>query len=115
MSWRLPGPARGLHISRNRHTPLLTAKLYLAGEEVEAVVDTGASASVVEKHLACKLEIWKRAKKVKVKQGDGSFLGANFVVNTTFKVIDFFLVLGKFATDTEVLDIGNRDMLLGLS
>ena len=71
-----------------RHTPLLTVKLHLAGEEIEAVVDTGASASVVGKHLARKLGIWKRARKVKVRQGDGSYLGGNFVVNTSFKVMD---------------------------
>ena len=50
-----------------RHTHLLTLKLHLAGEEVEAVVDTGASASVVGKCLARKLGIWKGARKVKVK------------------------------------------------
>ena len=44
----------------------MTVKVHLAGEEVEAVVDTGASASVVGKRLAPKLGIWKRAKKVKV-------------------------------------------------
>ena len=98
-----------------RHTPLLTVKLHLAEEEVEVVVDTGASTSVVGKRLACKLGIWKRAKKVKVRQGDGSSLGGNFVVNTSFKIIDSFLVLGKFAMDAEVLDIGNRDVILGLS
>ena len=89
--------------------------MYLAGEEVEAVVDTGASASVVGKCLACKLQIWKRARKVKVRQGDGSLVGGNFVVDTTFNVMDSSSVLGKFAMDIEVLDIGNRDVILGLS
>ena len=89
--------------------------MHFAGEEVEAVVDTGASASVEEKRLARKLGIWKRARKVKVRQEDGSFLGGNFVVNTRFKVIDLSSVLSKFAIDAEVLDIGNRDIILGLS
>ena len=44
-------------------------KLHLLGDEVEAVVDTGASASVVGKRLARKLGIWERASKVKVRQG----------------------------------------------
>ena len=66
-------------------------------------MDTGASASVVGKRLARKLGIWKRAKKVKVRQGDGRYLGGNFVVNTTFKVMDSSLVLGKFGMDAEVL------------
>ena len=97
-----------------RHRPLLTVKLQLVEEEMGAVVDTGASASVVGKPLACKLGIWKSAKKVKVKQGDGSYLGGNFVVNTTFKVMDSSSVLEKFPIDAEVLNIGNRDVILGL-
>ena len=93
----------------------MKVKLHLAGEEIEAVVDTGASASVVGKRLAYKLGIWKRARKVKVRQGDGSSLGGDFVVNTMFNVMDLSSVLGKFAMDAEVLDIGNRDVILGLS
>ena len=93
----------------------MTVKLHLAGEEVEALVDTGASASVVGKRLACKLGIWKRVRKVKVRQGNGSSLEGKFVVNTTLRVMDSSSVVGKFAMDTEVLDIGNRDVILGLS
>ena len=85
--------------------------MHLAEEEVEAVVDTEASASVVIKRLARKLGIWKRARKVKVRRGDGSSLGVNFVVNSTFKVIDCSSILGKFAMDAEVLDIENRDVI----
>ena len=96
-------------------TPLLTVKLHLAGEEIEAVVDTGASASVVGKHLARKLGIWKKVRKIKVRQGDGSSGRGNFVLNTTFKVMDLSSVLGKFAMDAEVLYIGNTYVILGLS
>ena len=74
-------------------------------------MDTGASASVVGKRLAHKLGIWKRARKVKVRQGDGSSLGGNFVVNTTLKVMDLSSILRKFVIDAEVLDIGNRDVM----
>ena len=98
-----------------QYTPFLTVELHLAGDEVEAVEDTGASASVVGKHLVRKLGIWKRARIVKVRQVDGSHLEGNFVVNTTFKVMDSSSILGKFAMDAEVLDIGNRDVILGLS
>ena len=73
----------------------------LSEEEVEAVVDTGESASVVGKRQARKLEIWKRARKVKVRQGDRSYLGGNLVVNKTFKVMD----------SSSVLDIENRDII----
>ena len=41
-------------------------------------------------------------------------LGGNFVINTLFKMMDFFLVLGKFAMYREVLNIGNEDVILGL-
>ena len=89
--------------------------MHLAGEEIVAVVDTGASASVGGKRLARKLGIWKRAKKVKVRQGDAGYLGEHFVVNTVFKAMDSSSVLGKFGMDAEVLDIRNRDVMLGLS
>ena len=36
-------------------------------------------------------------------------------MNKSFKVMDSSSVLGKFVIDTEVLDIGNRDVILGLS
>ena len=89
--------------------------MHLAGEEIEAVVDTGATASVVGKPLAHKLGIWKQASKVNVRQGGGSHLEGNFVVNTMYKVMDPSSVLGKFAMDVEVLYVGNSDVILGLS
>ena len=87
----------------------------MAAEEIEAVVDTGASASVVGKRLAPKLGNRKRVRKVKVREEDGSCLGGNFVLNTMFKIMDSSSVLGKFAMDAEVFDIRNRDDILGLS
>ena len=47
--------------------------------------------------------------------------GGNFIVNTSLKVFDFvsspasLTVLGKFSLDAEVLDIANKDCILGLS
>ena len=90
-------------------------KLHLAKEAVEAFVNTGASASVVGKPLTCKLGIWKRARKVKVRQRNGSSLEGNLVVNTSFKVMKSSSVLGRFAMVVVVLDIGNRDVILELS
>ena len=52
---------------------------------------------------------------MKVKQGDGSNLGGNFVVYTAFKVWASNLVLDQFAIYAEVLDISNRDIILCLS
>ena len=42
-------------------------------------------------------------------------LGADFVVNTSCKIMDSCLVLGKFAMDAEVLDIGDKDVMFELS
>ena len=102
--------------------PLLTVRIQLAGEEVEAIVDCAASAPVVGKRLAKKLVVWKRARKVNVRQGDGSHSsGGIFIVNTSFKGFDLVssttspTVLCKFSLDAEVLDIGNKDCILGLS
>ena len=52
---------------------------------MEAIVDSGASAPVVRERVGKKLGVWKRARKVRVKQGDGSHLsGGNFVINHWF-------------------------------
>ena len=66
-----------------------------------------------------------------VRQSDGSHLsGGNFIMNISFKVFDFVFsptcptsptsltsptVLGKVSLDAEVLDIGNKDCILGWS
>ena len=82
---------------------------------MEAIVDSGASAPVVGERVAKKLGVWKRARKVRVKQGDGSHLsGGNFVINHWFQVFSSPGVsLGKFSLDAEVLDIGKKDVVLG--
>ena len=106
----------------SRHTPLLTVRIQLTGEEVEAIVDCAASAPVVGKRLAKKLGVWQRAWKVNVRQGDGSHLSeGNFIINTSFKVFDLVssttspIISRMFACDAEVLDIGNKDCILGVS
>jgi len=51
-----------------------------------------------------------------VKQGDGSTLsGGNYVVNSSFRIYSKSSLLGKFSLDAEVLDIGKKDVILGLS
>jgi len=83
---------------------------------VEAIVDSAASAPVVGKRLAIKIGIWKRARKVNVKQGYGSTLSeGNYVVYSSFRVYSKGSLLGKFSLDAEVLDIGKKDVILGLS
>ena len=85
-------------------------------------MDCAASAPVVGKRLAKKLGVGKRARKVKVRQGDGSHLSAgNFIFNTSFTVFDLAssptspTVVGKFSLDAEVLNVGNKDCIFGLS
>ena len=84
-------------------------------EAVEAVVDSRASASVVGKHQVCELVVWKRARKVKIRQEDESLLGENYIVNTTYKIMHSSLLFSKFVIDAEVFDIGHRNYILGLS
>ena len=93
----------------------MTDTLDLVGEKVEAVDDTEATAIVVGKALARKLVIWKRSRKVEIRQGNRSTLEGNLVVYTSFKGMDSFLVLSKFASVTKVLDIGNHDVIFRLS
>ena len=85
-------------------------------------MDCAASAPVVGTWLAKKLGVWKRARTVNVRQGGGSHLsGGNFIVNTSFKVFDLVssptspTVLREFSLYAEVLDIGNKECILGLS
>ena len=52
---------------------------------------------------------------MKVREGGGSSLVGNLIVNMMFQIIDSSLVLSKFRIDAEVLNIGNRDVILGLS
>ena len=77
---------------------------------------------MVGKRLAKKLGVRKRARKVNVRQGDGSHLsGGKFIVNKSFNGFDLVssttcpTLLRKFSLYAEVLDIGNKDCILGLS
>ena len=58
--------------------------MHIVVEQVDAIVETGASASVVGMSLPSKLGIWKQASKVKVRQEDESILGGNSIVNSLF-------------------------------
>jgi len=94
----------------------MTVRILITGEEVEAIVNSGASAPVIGSRIAAKLGVLKRARKVKIRQGDGSHLsGGKYIVNTSFSGFAGGDFLGKFPLDAEVLDIGKRDIVLGLS
>ena len=63
----------------------MTVQILITGEEVEAIVDSGASAPVIGPRIAAKLGVLKRARNVKVRQGDGSYLsGEKYIDNTSF-------------------------------
>ena len=83
--------------------------------DVEAVIDPGATALVVGPKIAKRIGVWKGAKSIRVKQGDGSFMkGGKFVVNSQ---VSFTAIKhnNQYPIDAEVLDIGHRDMIIGLS
>ena len=91
-------------------------------EEVEQIVGCAARAPVVGKRLAKQLRVWTRARKVNVRQGDGSHLvGGNFILNTSFQVFDFVssptstTVLCKFSLNAEVLYMVHKDCILSSS
>ena len=63
--------------------------------------------------------IWRRAKKVNVRQVDKSRVkGGKYVVNASFVtscIQNNILKPTKFVLDAEVFDIRHRDVILGLS
>lgn len=118
------------------NSPLLTAYVifFPGGIKVEAVVvDTAASGSVVSKRLGKKLGMVQRASAARISQADGGTLkGAKEVVNSSFKFLISFSFApltnrprlfspvpinesADFGFNAEVLDIGQRDMMIGLS
>ena len=82
--------------------------------DVEAVIDLGTTAPILGPRIAKWMGVWKQAKSIRVKQGDGSFMkGGKFAVNSQFS----FTALkhnNQYPIDTEVLDIGYRDIIIGL-
>jgi len=77
-------------------------RIHIAIMELEAILDSKASAHMVGERAAKKLGVRKRARKVRVKQSDGSYLHVgNFVINCWFQVFSSAGVsLGKFSLDS---------------
>ena len=98
---------------------LLTVTVVLKGGiRAEAVIDTAASGPVVNTELADKIGTLRRLTKAKISQADGNKLrGGNQVVNTSFSFISASNTSASsaFNLDAEVLDMGPREMVLGLS
>ena len=74
-----------------------------------------------KKRVGKKARRLKKGTNVNVRQDDGSYLGGgNFIVDTSREVFDLVsstkstTVLPKFPLDAEVLNIGNKNCILGL-
>ena len=48
-----------------RHTPLLTVRFTIAGEEVDAKVDTGASAPVIGERIAKNWDVGRELRRLR--------------------------------------------------
>ena len=96
-----------------RHDPLLRINIVLKGIPVVALIDSGASAPVISPTLANKLE-WREKEPTCMAQADGTILEARRVVSARFYLADLDLPQ-PFNIDAEVIDIGNHDLILGLS
>ena len=101
----------------------MTVPIQIAGTTVEAVVDCGATGPVVGRTVATRIGIWKRATKARIRQADRSHIkGGKYVVNSSFIIPGALEPQGvqgvscnKFCLDAEVFDIGQKDVILGLS
>ena len=105
-----------------KHSSLLTVIVcFHGGIRAEGVLDTAAFGPVVNPKLAKKLGSLKRRMKARISQADsGSLKGGTRVFNTSFKFLkqeNYSSIDGllDFSFDAEVLDIGQREMIIGLS
>lgn len=95
-----------------RHDPLLTVEVQFDNLEtpIRALIDNGASASVISPELATKLGWQERPYPMQMTQADGSKLESRQVVSTQFS-------MGadkdrKFRVNAVVLDIGARQFII---
>ena len=106
----------------------MVVPIIIAGQKVEAIIDCGASGPVVGRAIASRLGVWKRARKINVQQADKSKLrGGHYVINNVIMIpgaksindsagtVDTKAVGNKFLLDAEVFDIGQKEVVLGLS
>ena len=95
---------------------------------MEAIIDCGALGPVVGRAIASRLGMWKRARKINVRQADKSKLrGGHYVINNAIVIpgakaindsagtANTKAVVNKFLLDAEVYDIGQKEVVLGLS
>ena len=114
----------------------MTVPIQIARMTVEAVVDCGATGPVVGWTVAVRMGIWKRATKARIRQADRTHVkGGKYVVNSSFIIPGAIepqgvqvsnvavsknksspsLSFNKFSLDAEVFDIGQKNVILGLS
>ena len=104
--------------STRRHDPLLIVNVNLHQKKprlkrmisVGAVIDSGASAPVMSPELAEKLGWEKKEQPIRMTQADGTKLESRHIIYTQFSIGNH-----EFQLDAEVLDIGSRQLVIGLS
>ena len=77
---------------------------------VGALIDSGASAPVMSLEVAEMLGWEKREQPIRMTQADGTKLESCHIVCTQFSIGN-----REFQLDAEVLDIGSRQLVIGLS
>ena len=104
--------------STRRHDPLLIVNVNLHQKQprskrmisVGAVIDSGASAPVMSPEVTEKLGWEKREQPIRITQADGTKLESRHIIYTQFSIGN-----REFQLDAEVLDIGSRQLVIGLS
>ena len=104
--------------STPRHDPLLIVNVNLHQKQprsqrmisVGALIDSGASAPVMSPKLAKKLGWEKREQPIRMTQADATKLESRHIICTQFSIGN-----REFQLDAEVLDIGSRQLVIGLS
>ena len=91
----------------------------IAGQKVEAIIDCGALGLVVGRAIASHLGVWKRARKINVRQADKSKLrGGHYIINDAIVILgaksindsagtlNTKAVVNEFLLDAELFNIG---------
>ena len=104
--------------STPRHDPLLIVNVNLHQKQprsqrmisVGALIDSEASAPVMSPELAEKLGWEKREQPIRMTQADGTKLKSRHIICTQLSIGN-----REYQLDAEVLDIGSRQLVIGLS
>ena len=112
----------------------MAVPIIITGQKVEAIIDCGASGPVVGRAIGSCLGVWKRARKISIRQANKSKLKeGHYIINNTIIIPEAKSVnhpaivkagtvnrkaesvINKFSLDVEVFDIGQKEVVLELS